>query len=150
SVLTLALAIGATTAMFAVVERVVLNPLPYPDSSRLIDLDHGASPSGANVPTGIQMTPGLYHTYLDRARSIERAALYRIDEQTLTGGGEPERIRVARVTPSLASVLGVSPLLGRWFGDLEGAPVAFTTPPVPAASQVAVLSYRLWMRRYGG
>ena len=51
SILTLALAIGATASIFAVVHRVVLNPLPYPDSGKLIDLDHGASPSGANVPT---------------------------------------------------------------------------------------------------
>ena len=60
---------------------------------------------------------------------------------TLTGDGEPERIRVARGTTTLASVLRVSPALGRWFTEAEG---------VPGASQVAVLSHGLWMRRYGG
>ena len=101
AVLTLALAIGANGSIFAVVERVLLNPLPYPDSNKVIDLDHGATPSGRNVPSGIQMTPGLYYEYLDRARTLENVALYRTDEQTLTDGGEPERIRIARVTPAL-------------------------------------------------
>jgi putative ABC transport system permease protein len=151
AVLTLALAIGANGAIFAVVERVLLNPLPYPDSNKVIDLDHGATPSGRNVPSGIQMTPGLYYEYLDRARTLENVALYRTDEQTLTDGGEPERIRIARVTPSLASVLQIWPSRGRWFAEHEGAQAPIMTPPVPpAASQLAVLSYRLWMRRYGG
>jgi putative ABC transport system permease protein len=151
AVLTLALAIGANASIFAVVERVLLNPLPYPDSNKVIDLDHGATPSGRNVPSGIQMTPGLYYEYLDRARTLENVALYRTDEQTLTDGGEPERIRIARVTPSLASVLQVWPSRGRWFAEHEGAPAPTITPPVlPDAPQLAVLSYRLWMRRYGG
>jgi len=91
SILTLALAIGANTSIFAVVERVLLNPLPYPDLDRVIDLDHGATPAGRNVPSGIQMSAGLYYHYLDRARSLESLALYRTDEQTLTDNGEPER-----------------------------------------------------------
>ena len=160
SVLTLALAIGATASIFAVVHRVVLNPLPYPDSNQLIDLDHGASPSGAvagvfgaaavNVPTGIQMTSGLYDHYLSRSRTLDGIALYRPDEQTLAGGGEPERIRIALVTASLAHVLRVWPLHGRWFTDAEGVQAPINTARLPVASQVGVMSYRLWMRRYGG
>jgi len=148
--LTLALAIGANASIFAVVHRVVLNPLPYPDSNQLIDLDHGASPSGANVPTGIQMTSGLYDHYLSRSRTLDGIALYRPDEQTLAGGGEPERIRIALVTASLAHVLRAWPLRGRWFTDAEGAQAPINTPRVPVVSQVGVMSYRLWMRRYGG
>jgi putative ABC transport system permease protein len=151
AVLTLALAIGANASIFTVVRRVLLNPLPYPDSDRVIDLDHGGTPNGRNVPTGIQMTPGLFYEYLDRARTLEGVALYRTDEQTLTDGGEPERIRIARVTPSLASVLQVWPSHGRWFAQEEGAQAPYLTPRVsPDTSQVAVLSYRLWQRRYGG
>src|SRR5262249_26964111 len=102
SILTLALAIGANTSIFAVVERVLLNPLPYPESDRIIDLDHGATTtSGRSVASGIQASPALYYHYLDRARSLERIALYRTGEQNLTDGGEPERVRIARVTPSL-------------------------------------------------
>src|SRR5260221_4463113 len=151
SILTLALAIGANTAIFAVVERVVLHPLPYPDSDRLVDLDHGATTaSGRRVPGGIQMAAGLYYHYLDRARTIESIALYRTGEQTLPDGVEPERIRIARVTASLGAVLQVPPLAGRWFTADEGATAPITTPAVQPASQTAVLSYRIWMRRYGG
>jgi putative ABC transport system permease protein len=151
SILTLALGIGANTAIFAVVERVLLNPLPYPQSDRLVDLDHGATTSsGRSVPSGIQMSAGLYYHYMERARTLESVALYRTSEQTLTDGGEPERTRVARVTPSLASVMEVPPLVGRWFAADEGAPAPIMMPAMQPVSQTAVLSYRIWMQRYGG
>ena len=151
SILTLALAIGANTAIFAVVQRVLLNPLPYPESDRLVDLDHGATTSsGRSIAGGIQMSAGLYYYYLDRARTLESGGLYRTGEQTLTDGGEPERIRSARVTPSVGAVLQVSPIVGRWFTADEGTTAPITTPAVQPASQTAVLSYRVWMRRYGG
>ncbi len=137
TVLTLGLAIGANVAIFAVVYRVVLNPLPYPDSDRLIDLDHGAQ--RLNLSSGIGMTRGLYYQYLNRAHTLDSVALYAWDDLTLTGNGEPERIRVARVTTMLAPVMRVWPALGRWFSDAEG---------VPGASHVAVLSHGLWVRRY--
>lgn len=139
TVLTLALAIGANAAIFAVVQRVVLNPLPYADSDRLIALDHGAL--GLNMPTGIVMAPGLYYQYLDRARTLEGVALYRSEDVTVSGSVAPERIRIARATPSLAAVLRVSPAEGRWFSEEEGA---------PGGAPVAVLSHGLWMRRFGG
>lgn len=137
--LTLALAIGGSSSIFAVVQRVVLNPLPYPGSNELITLDHGAP--GLNIPAGIGMTSAHYYQYLDRARTLEGVALYRTNELTVTGKGDPERIRVSRATPSLSSVLRVSPAHGRWFTEREGA---------PGALQVAVLSHGLWIRRYGG
>jgi putative ABC transport system permease protein len=138
TVLTLALAIGANVAIFAVVHRVVLNPLPYGDSGRLVALDHGF-PS-RNISSGVPLTSELYYQYLDRARTLDALAVYRTDELTLTGQGAPERIRVARTTPSLAMVLRVNPELGRWFTEEEGA---------PGAPHVAVLSHGLWIRRYG-
>jgi putative ABC transport system permease protein len=139
TMMTLALAIGANVAIFTVVERVVLNPLPYPESDRLIDLDHGAE--RLNLPSGMGMTRGLYYHYAERSRTLESVALYETDDLTLAGNGEPERIRIARATPSLALVLRVPPAQGRWFVDKDS---------VPGAPQVAVLSHRLWMRRYGG
>src|SRR4051812_36079968 len=92
AVLTLALAIGANASIFAVVERVVLNPLPYPDSDRLIDVDHGSL--GLNMPSGLGLTPGLYYQYADRSRTLESIALYRAEDVTLTGDADPERIHV--------------------------------------------------------
>ncbi len=136
--LTLALAIGANAAIFAVVQRVVLNPLPYPESDRLVRLDHGMA--RINILSGIGMTSGLYYQY-QRARTLDGLAIYRAGESTLGGRGEPERIQVARTTPTLASVLRVPPARGRWFTAEEG------TPGVPL---VTVLSHGLWMRRFGG
>ena len=136
--LTLSLAIGANVAIFAVVKSVVLNPLPYPDSDRLVELDHGAE--RLHVPNGMGLSPGLYFHYSERSRTLESVAIYQTDDATLSGGGDPERVLVARATTSLASVLRVPPALGRWFTDQEDT---------PGAPQVAVLSHGLWTRRYG-
>jgi putative ABC transport system permease protein len=138
TVLTLGLAIGANVAIFAVVHRVVLNPLPYGDSGRLVALDHGF-PS-RNIRSGVGAPLQVYYQYLDRAHSLEGLATYRADERTLTDQGVPERVRVSRTTPSLTRVLRVSPEQGRWFTEEEGA---------PGASPAAVLSHGLWVRRYG-
>jgi putative ABC transport system permease protein len=137
AVATLALAIGANAAIFAIVQRVVLNPLPYPDSDRLIELDHGSV--GLHIVSGMGNTPGLYLHYVERSRTLTAAAVYRSVDRTLSGEGEPERVRVTRATPSLASVLRVSPMVGRWFTEQEGT---------PGAAPVAVLSHALWARRY--
>ena len=139
AILTLALAIGANTCIFALLERVVLNPLPYPDSDRLIQLDHGFPV--LNLPSGVGMTVGLYYQYQDRARKLDSVAIFRTDDLTLTGTGEPERIRVTTTTTTLSSVLRVRPAIGRWFTDEEGA---------EGAPQRAVLSYAVWVRRFGG
>src|SRR5688572_21568764 len=139
SVLTLALAIGANAAIFAVVERVVINPLPYPGSDRLIDVDHGAD--AFKLQSGMKMTSGMYFMYQERARSLQSIALYLSTDRTLVGDGEPERLRVTAATPSLGAVLRVAPAVGRWFTDDEGK---------PGGRAVAVLSHSLWTRRFGG
>src|SRR5262245_47703826 len=94
AILTLALAIGANVAIFTLVHRVLLNPLPYPNSDRLIDLDHGAD--RINIPTGMGMKSGLYFYYQDRARSLDALAVYVTGGATLSGRGEPEQIRITR------------------------------------------------------
>ena len=139
AVVTLALAIGANVAIFAVVERVILNPLPYPDPDRLIELDHGAE--RLNVVNGMGVTPGQYFHYAERSRTLESLAIYRDDDATLSGDREPERVRIARTTTTLADVLRAHPAIGRWFIADEG---------VPGAPPVAVLSHTLWNRRYDG
>jgi putative ABC transport system permease protein len=140
AVLTLALAIGANTSIFAVVQRVLLNPLAYGDSSRLIALDYGVPI--ANISRGINfMTWQLYYQLADHAKTLEGVAVYDTGEATLTGRGEAERIQISHATPSLVPVLRVVPTLGRWFAEQEGVP---GNPPV------AVLSHGLWVRHYGG
>ena len=116
---TLALAIAANAAIFTLVHRVVLNPLPYADSERLLALDYGI-PS-RNVPSGVQvMTWQLYHQLADNARTLDSIAAYNASGATLTGSGTPERVAVTRATPSLVSVLRVAPALGRWFTETGG------------------------------
>jgi hypothetical protein len=137
TVLTLALAVGANASIFSIVERVILNPLPYRDSDRLVEVDHGAAT--INLPFGMGITLGLYHHYAERARTLDGIAAYRAEDMTLTGDGEPERVRVARTTTSLAAVLRVAPAVGRWFLESEAS---------PGAERVAVMSHRLWLRRY--
>jgi predicted permease len=136
---TLALAIAANAAIFTLVHRVVLNPLPYADSERLLALDYGIP--NRNVPSGVQvMTWQLYHQLADNARTLDSIAAYDGSGATLTGSGTPERVAVTRATPSLLSVLRASPALGRWFTEPEG------TPGAPA---VAVLAHGFWVRRFG-
>jgi len=138
AILTLSLAIGANVAIFAIVERVVLNPLPYPDSDRIITLRHRVPL--ASAPPFAAIPPGLYFHYDERARTLDSIALYRSNERTLTGGGQPERIRVTSVTPSLGSVLRVPPALGRWFSEDAGT---------PGSAPRAILSHAFWERRFG-
>ena len=138
TVLTLALAIGANAAIFAIVERVVINPLPYPDSDRLITLDHGSVV--LKVASGMETTPGLYLIYKNRSRSLESAAIWGMGDRTLLGRGDPERLTTSHTTPSLAGVLGVQPALGRWFTEDEGR---------PGGPKAVVLSHGLWTRRFG-
>ena len=88
------------------------------------------------------MPLGLYFHYVDRARTLEAAAAYRVDEMTITGDGEPERIPRARVTPSLATVLRVPPR--------SGPLVHRRRRPARGAHRVAVLSHGFWLRRFGG
>src|SRR6185295_1304115 len=115
---TLTLAIAANAAIFTLVHRVVLKPLPYAGTERLLALDYGI-PS-RNVPTGVQvMTWQLYHQIADHARTLDGIAAYDAIGATLTGSGTPERVAVTRATPSLLSVLRAAPALGRWFTQAE-------------------------------
>jgi hypothetical protein len=137
AVLSLALAIAANVSIFAVVERVLINPLPYPAPDRLVMLDF--SMPARNIPSGFNsMTTRQYLQYAGHARTLEAIAIVRGVDQTL-GGGTAERIRVARTTPSLVSVLGVQPAIGTWL----------TGGPRNGGANTVVLSHGLWVRRYG-
>ena len=99
--LTLALAIAANASIFTVVNRVVVNPLPYPKSDRLIALDYGIP--AQKVASGMNsMAWQLYFQLADHARTLQNVAVYDTDAGTLTGGGTPERVQIVLATPSLA------------------------------------------------
>ena len=138
AVLTIGVGMGATTAMFSLIDSVLLKPLPFHDPDRLT-MVYEVRPR-FNAPR-IIVAPANYLDWQQQARSFERLAAYVDGFANLTGSGAPERLVAVNVTPNLFPTLGVAPLVGRWFTAPEGA---------PGRTDVAVLSYELWQRRFGG
>ena len=136
AMLTLAVGIGANTAIFSVVNAVLLRALPYPDSGRLVAL------WGVNDRNGDSRRALSYPDFEDlraQSRTLEAAAVYNDDTATLTGIGEPLHLHNGVVSAALFKVLGVSPQLGRSFLPEEDNP----------GTRVVVLSDRLWRERFG-
>jgi predicted permease len=116
--LTLALGIAATTAVFTLVDGVLIRPLPYRDADRLVSLEHLGREGRDELP----MSQGLYITYGEHARSLEGLALYGGTSVNIVNEGDAQRMRADVVTPSFFRVLGVDAALGRTFEEPEGAP----------------------------
>jgi putative ABC transport system permease protein len=136
-VVTLALGIGATTAIYSVVNGVLLTPLPYPQPDRLVLVWEQNPHRGSARNT---VSPANYLDWRDRARSFSGLAAFTWTGITLTGG-TPEHVEGRAVTPEFFSVLRVDPAIGRTFTAEESA---------PGATKVVVLSHGLWQRRFGG
>ena len=137
ALLALALGIGATTAMFSVVDTVLLKPLPYPESDRIVSIGlTGFGPA--------QNAVALAPDYLEwRARNhvFEQMAAYGSTDPTLTGDGEPTVLKCGSATQSFFRTFRVQPMLGRAFTLAEDQ---------PGAAKVVLLTYGLWQRRFGG
>ncbi len=136
AVLTLALGIGATTAIFSVVYSVLIKPLPYPNSDELVRIRHAAP--GINV-ADLAAGSTMYLTYRGENRTFADIGLWQEDSATLVDGGEPERVRALRVTHGTLQALGVRPMRGRWFTEAEHGPAAEGPLPV-------ILSHAFWQR----
>jgi putative ABC transport system permease protein len=132
AVLALALGIGATTAIFSVVDAVLLRPLPYAEPDRLAVVLHGGRDPVA---------PANYLDWRREASAFERMGAAEYWQTNLSGGDRPERVLGLHVTADILPLLGVSPLLGRVFAPDEEA---------AGRDQVVVLGYRIWQRRFGG
>ena len=116
--LTLALGIGATSAVFSVVYGVLLRPLPYPAAERLVRLSE--EHAGANSPLRAPMLSNLtYHAWAEAPQTVEQFAAYTNAQYTVTIAGESSRLDGARLTPSLFALLGETPALGRFFGPTK-------------------------------
>jgi putative ABC transport system permease protein len=141
AVTTLALGIGATTAIFSVVYSVLIKPLPYPNADELVRIRHSSPGLGAGDDSGAE--PTIYLTYQDENRTFASVGLWQEQDATLIESGEPERVRALRVTDGTLQALGVQPMLGRSFTQQEYG--TGTAGPVPV-----ILSHAFWQRRFGG
>ncbi|HKQ04033.1 MAG TPA: ABC transporter permease [Blastocatellia bacterium] len=139
AIITLALGIGANTAIFSVVDAVLLRPLPYPQADRLVFL--WSTMIGQGVPTSGSSMPD-YRDWRDRNDTLEGlGAFYYGDFSLSSAGSEPERVQGAYITPNLFDVLKVTPALGRGFMPEEDQ---------YGRHRVVLLSYGLWQRRFAG
>src|SRR5918995_5615628 len=118
AVVTLALGIGANTAIFSLVNSILLRPLPFRDPDRVVRMIH-ASPKLGLATWGVSQAG--FNAHREQNRSFETMAIYNNSATNLTGEGEPERLPVATVTADFFKVFGVNPQLGRTFAEGEDA-----------------------------
>jgi predicted permease len=132
AIVALALGIGANTAIFSVVNAVLLRPLPYRNPDQLVVVLHGG-----NSP----VAPANYLDWKKQSQTFQEMGAAEYWSPNLTGGDRPERVWALRLTASLFPVLGVNPLMGRVFGEAD---------ETTGRDQVVVISYGTWQRRFGG
>lgn len=135
---TLALGLGAATAMFVLVNAVLIRPLPYHDADRLVSFRHAAS--RAELPMD-GMSPGVANYYEQSGRVFSDLTIYSEDFSTLTDREQAEVVREANVTPSILAVLQPAVFVGQWLAPGEFSPERF---------RGRLISHSLWIRRYGG
>src|SRR4029079_12858513 len=137
AIATLALGIGATAAIFSVVDAVLLRPLPFPDADRIYVLRERAP----NFPNPISLSVLNFPDIRDQTSSFGRVGVVRNLTMILTGGGEPLRLDAKMITADVFDTLQVSPQLGRRFTGDDAR---------PGAAAVAIVSHYLWQSRLGG
>lgn len=139
ALLTLALGIGATTAIFSVVQGILLRPLPYEAIDRLTVFGQGSTDGDADQVSTISVAN--FVDWRDQSTSFESMALYSSAQITVTGLGEAESVPGAQVTPDFFRVLGAEPMIGRTFTDAESS---------PSGPQAIIVSHQFWQDRLGG
>ena len=137
AILTLALGIGANTAIFGIVNAVLLRPLPFKDSTRLVLLHEGLPKIG--FPR-MSFSPPDLAVFQREQKLFSVLGTFLNERMDISGQGQPDRVMVTRVSATLFPMLGAEPMLGRAFTPQEDAP----------GHPVAILSYALWQHRYGG
>jgi putative ABC transport system permease protein len=135
-VLALALGIGANTAIFSVVDAVLLRPLPYPESDRLVFLNETSK-----AMDEISVSYPNFSDWRAQNQVFEKIGVYNNGNYNLTGVGEPERIVTAQMSADLLAALRVNPAMGRMYTNDEDK---------PGGTPVVILSHALWQRRFGG
>jgi predicted permease len=137
TLITLAAGVGANIAVFSVVEGVLLKPLPYPHPESLVGVWHTAP--GLNLDD-VNMSPSNYFIYREQGRVFQDIGLYQGDSVSVTGQGNPEQVHALDVTDGVLPVLGVTPMLGRWFNRADAT---------PGSPETAMLGYGYWQSHFG-
>jgi len=139
--LTLAIGIGANTAVFSVINRVLLQPLPYPDSDRIVALWLNAPGGGlSNFTSGLQLSPSMYFTFARQNKSFQSIGIWTMQNANVTGLAQPEEVHTALISDGILQTLDVRPAAGRWFSSADQDPHGALT---------VMLSYGYWQRRFG-
>ncbi|MGB9455032.1 MAG: ABC transporter permease [Bryobacteraceae bacterium] len=135
---TLAISIGANTAVFSVIEGVLLKPLPFQKPEELVSVRHTAP--GVNIKD-LLASPSMYFVYREQNRVFQDIGLWDSDTANVTGLAEPERVRSLSFTDAVLPALGVQPILGRWFSRHDDS---------PGSPETVILSYGYWQHKFGG
>ena len=140
AIATLALGIGATTAVFTVVNGVLIRPLPYPDPERLVGVWHSAQFQGM-TSNNVRLSSTMYLTYREQTETFAEFGVWRVGQASVTGRGEPEQVPALVVTYGTLPAVGVRPALGRWFSPEEDA---------AGTPETVILTYGYWQRQFAG
>jgi predicted permease len=143
AILTLALGIGANTAVFSVVNSVLLKPLNYPKAEELVAL-HQVAPGAeglADFENGLLLSPSMYFTYAEHSQTFQSLGVWITGTANVTGLAEPEQVRTVGVSDGVLEALDVPPAVGRWLSHAD---------QLPNGAERVMLSYGYWQRRFGG
>jgi len=143
ALLTLALGIGANTAVFSVVNSILIRPLPYPDADRLAGVWNVApgAPGLASVSGDLRLSPSMYFTFAEQSQTFQSLGVWTAGQTTVTGLAEPERPTAAYVSDGLLQTLATPPALGRWLSSGD---------QLPNGPDRVLLNYGFWQRHFGG
>jgi len=138
TVLTIGLGIGANTAIFSVIDGILLKPLPYPHPEELVSVMQAAPAIGL---ADCELAPSDYFTFREENQTFQQFGIWTGDSSSITGNGVPEQVRSLDVTQGVLDALAIQPVIGRWFNAQDTA---------PSGPQTVLLAYGFWQRRFGG
>jgi predicted permease len=142
-ILTLAIGIGANTAVFSVVNGVLIKPLPYPEPEQLVALNLNApgAPGLADFRDGLRLSASMYLTFAAHNRTFQSLGVWEPATANVTGLAQPEQVKTVLVSDGVLQTFAVPPAAGRWLNAIDQD---------PRGSKRVVLSYGYWQRRFGG
>lgn len=145
ALLTLAIGIGATTAIFSVVNSVLIKPLPYPNADALVHVANRApgAPGIADVSGDLRVSPSMFFTFAEENRTFEHLGVWFAGTGAVTGTGDPEQVRIVAVSEGTFEALDIAPLAGRWLTRADQQPGGAATAVLAYGVTAALASTRL-------